>query len=195
MAWIRTLDEDEVTGPLRARYEADLNQLGFVMEATKALSANPDLAVAFDTFEAAARQTSHLTPRERRLIHLLIADRVQSTYCVLVYASALERDLGGPAGICTFLRDYHHIPQLSAREVAILDYALAAAVGHPTREHVARLRGVGLDDATIVDVAVTANLRLFGSRVYDALGVEADPFFTEQADLLDAITAQERHHA
>ena len=30
-------------------------------------------------------------------------------------------------------------------------------------------------------------LRLFESRVYAALGVEADPFFLEQTDLVEAI--------
>lgn len=186
MAWIRTLDEDEVTGRLKERYEADLQQLGFVMEATKALSARPELALAFDAFEAVVRQHSGLTARERRLIHLLIADRIGSTYCVLVYASALERDLGGPGGIRAFLRDHHGV-QLSEREVAILDYALEAAVSHPTEEHITRLRGVGLRDEDILDVAVVANLRLFGSRVYDALGVETDPFFLEQSDLVAAV--------
>jgi len=188
MAWVALLGEDEATGDLRARYEADLNQLGFVMEATRALSANPALAVAVDAFEGAVKQTSHLTARERRLIHLLVAHHVRSTYCVLVYASALERDLGGTQGIRAVLVDHRSAPGLSPRERAILDYALAASVGHPSPEHVGRLRGAGLDDAAIVDVAVTACLRLFGSRVYDALGVETDPFFLEQTDLVDAVT-------
>lgn len=187
MAWVRTLDENEATGGLLERYQADLNQLGFVMEATKALSANPDLALAVDAFEAAVKKTSHLSARERRLIHLLIADRVRSAYCVLVYAIPLARDLGGPEGIKAFLRDYRSIPALSEREVAILDYAVAAAVGHSTEALITRLREVGLEDAAIVDVAVTANLRLFGSRVYDALGIEADPFFLEQTDLMEVV--------
>lgn len=190
MTWIRTLGENEVTGRLKERYEADLEKLGFVMEATKALSARPDLALAFDAFETAVRQASGLTQRERRLIHLIVADRIGSTYCVFVYASALERDLSGAEGIRALLRDYHRA-QLSEREVAILDYALAAAVGHPREEHVIRLREVGLDDASILDVVVSANLRLFGSRVYDAIGVETDPFFLEQTDLAEVVTARD----
>ncbi|HXF82703.1 MAG TPA: hypothetical protein VNN19_08130 [bacterium] len=195
MAWVTLLGEDEVTGELRARYEADLNQLGFVMEATRALSPNPPLAVAVDAFEAAVKRTSHLAARERRLIHLVVADRVRSTYCVLVYAAALERDLGGAAGVRMVLGDYRTAPQLSTRERAILDYAVAAAVGHPTPSHVAALREEGLDDAAIVDVAVTACLRLFGSRVYDALGIETDPFFLEQQDLVQAAAGRGEREA
>src|SRR5574341_49558 len=105
MTWVRTAGEDEVTGDLKVRYEADLNQLGFVMEATKALTANPELALAVETFEAQVKRTSHLTVRERRLIHLLVASRIGSTYCVLVYAAALDRDLG-PQGIKAVLHDY-----------------------------------------------------------------------------------------
>jgi hypothetical protein len=49
--------------------------------------------------------------------------------------------------------------------------------------------GLGLDGAAILDVAFTAKLRLFGSRVYEALGVETDPFFLEQTDLVEATAA------
>jgi uncharacterized peroxidase-related enzyme len=187
MTWVRTADEAEVTGDLQARYDADLNKLGFVMEATKALTANPELAIAVEAFEAAVKRTSHLTARERRLIHLVVADRIGSTYCVLVYAAAMAQEPGGVEGVRTVLRDHRNAPGLIPREVAILDFALATAAGHPRQEDVIRLRAAGLDDEAIVDVAVTASLRLFGSRVYDALGVEADEFFLEQQDLMALI--------
>lgn len=187
MTWVRTANEDEVTGELRSRYEADLNRLGFVMEATKALTANPELAAAVEAFEAAVKRTSHLTPRERRLIHLVVADRIGSAYCVLVYAAAMIQELGGVEGIRAVLRDHRTAPGLTPREAAILDFAVATAAGHPRQEDVARLREAGLEDAAIVDVAATAALRLFGSRIYDALGVEADEFFLEQADLMELI--------
>ncbi len=190
MTWIRTVAEEEAEGPLKEHYQADLDQLGFVMEATKSLSARPELALAYQAFQNVVWGTPGLTLRERRLIQLLVADRVRSTYCALVYASALERDLGGPGGIRAVLRDYRHAG-LSEREIAILDYALAAAVGHPGQDHIARLREVGLDDPAILDVNFTANLRLFGSRVYDAIGVEMDPFFLEQADLVEAATSHD----
>lgn len=194
MAWVTLRGEDDVTGELRARYEADLNTLGFVMEATAALSPNPALAAAVEAFEAAVKRASHLTPRERRLIHLLVARRIRSIYCVLVYATALERDLGGLDGVRAVLSDYGAAPQLSAREKAILDFAVETAAGHPRPELVDRLRAEGLDDAAIVDVAAVACLRLFGSRLYDALGIETDAFFLEQQDLVDAVNGPSAPH-
>jgi len=188
MTWIKTLNEDEVAGPLRQMYEADLARLGFVMEATRALSLKPDVAQAFETFTAAVKQASALTPQERRLISLLVADRLGSTYCVLVYAIDVERDLGGLERVLAVLHDYHDAG-LSQREVAILDYAVAAATGHPTEQHIQRLRENGLDDGAILDIAVWANLRAFRSRIYEALGVQTDPFFLEQEDLLMAVAA------
>lgn len=190
MAWVRTLNEGEVAGALRKVYEAELARLGFVMEATKALSIKPDLAQAFDTFTGAVKEASALTPQERRLISLLVADRLGSTYCVLVYAVEVERDLGGLDRVRAVLRNYRGAG-LSAREVAILDYALTAATGHPTEEQVLRLHEVGVDDGGIIDVAVWANLRAFRSRIYEALGVQTDSFFLEQDDLVQAIRAQE----
>lgn len=193
MAWISTLNEDEVTGSLRQVYEAEVARLGFVMEATKALSIKPDLAHAFDTFTSAVKQSSSLTPQERRLISLLVADRLGSTYCVLVYAIDVERDLGGLDRVRAVIQDYRNAG-LNAREVAILDYALAAATVHPTEEHIARLRAVGLDDGAIIDIAVWANLRAFRSKIYEALGVQTDPFFLEQDDLVQAVTVREEQH-
>jgi uncharacterized peroxidase-related enzyme len=187
MAWVKTLNEDEVTGSLRQAYEAELARLGFVMEATRALSSTPELAAAFDSFTSAVKQASSLTPQERRLISLLVAQRLRSTYCVLVYATEVERDLGGLDRVGAVLSD-HRSAGLSAREVAILDYAVAVAAGHPTEEHIRRLRTVGLDDRAVIDVAVWANLRAFRSRLYEALGVQTDPFFLEQADLVEAVT-------
>jgi uncharacterized peroxidase-related enzyme len=185
MTWICTVGENEATGLLKERYQADLDELGFVMESTKSLSARAALALAYDALRKAVWQTPGLTLRERRLINLAVADRLGSTYCVLVYACALGHNLG-PAAIRAVLHDYHHAG-LTDRDVAILDYAVAAVLGHAREEHIGRLREVGLDDAAILDVAVTANLRLFGSRIYDAVGAETDPFFLEQTDLVEAI--------
>lgn len=193
MAWIRTLDEGEITGSLRKVYEAELARLGFVMEATKALSIKPDLAQAFDTFTGAVKEASTLTPQERRLISLLVADQLGSTYCVLVYATEVERDLGGLDRVRSVLRNYRSAG-LSAREVTILDYAVAAATGHPTKELILRLHEVGLDDGGIIDIAVWANLRAFRSRIYEALGVQTDAFFLEQDDLVQAVRVSEEQH-
>jgi uncharacterized peroxidase-related enzyme len=190
MTWIRTVDESAATGELKRRYQEDLDQLGFVMAATKAFSASPALAEAFHAFGQAIATERDLTLRERRLINLVVADRIHSTYCVLVYGTALEQELGGVAGLRAVLTDYR-AAGLSEREVAVLDYALAVAVGGERREHVAGLLALGLDESTVLAVAFAAAFRLLGSRLYDALGVETDPFFLEQEDLVAALP---HHH-
>ncbi len=191
MTWIRTVDESAATGWLQERYQHDLNELGFVMAGTKAFSAGSALAEAYHAFRQAIASARGLSLRERRLIHLVVADRIRSTYCVLVYCAALERELGGAAGIRAVLTDYRSAG-LSDREVAMLDYALAVATGGARQAHVGRLRAVGLDDAAILEVAFTAGFRLLGSRLYDALGVETDPFFLEQEDLVAALPPHHR---
>jgi cystathionine beta-lyase family protein involved in aluminum resistance len=42
---------------------------------------------------------------------------------------------------------------------------------------------------------VWANLRAFRSRIYEALGVQTDPFYLEQDDLVQAVTVREKQHA
>jgi uncharacterized peroxidase-related enzyme len=194
MAWIRTVDESAATGRLKERYQEDLDKLGFVMAATKAFSASPTLAEAYRVFRHAIQTEGRLSLRERRLINLVVADRIRSTYCVLVYGTALERELGGAAGLKAVLTDYQSAG-LSEREVAILDYALAVTVGDERREHVERLRGLELDDTAVLAVAFTAAFRLLGSRLYSALGVETDPFFLEQQDLMEALPAHHKETA
>src|SRR5262249_19913485 len=190
MAWIRTVDESAATGHLKERYQEDLDKLGFVMAATKAFSASPTLAEAYRVFRHAVQTEGGLGLRERRLINLVVADRIRSTYCVLVYGTALERELGGAAGLGAVLSDYRSAG-LSEREVAVLDYALAVAVGGGRPEQVEQLRRMGLGDTAFVAVAFTAAFRLLGSRLYNALGIETDPFFLEQDDLVAAL--QPRH--
>jgi len=190
MAWIRTVDERAAAGRIKERYQEDLDKLGFIMAATKAFSAHPTLAEAYHAFRQAIESESGLSLREHRLINLVVADRIRSTYCVLVYGTALERELGGAAGLRALLTDYR-TAGLSEREVAVLDYALAVAVGGERPEQVEQLRRLGLDDTAIVAVAFTAAFRLLGSRLYNALGIETDPFFLEQDDLVAAL--QPRH--
>lgn len=190
MTWIRTVGEEEATEALARLYQADLEEFGFVREAVKAFSVRPELAVAYHDLRVTVWGTPGLTLRERRLINLLVAHQLGSTYCALLFAIPLERDLGGLDGLRAVLRDYHQAP-LSEREIAILDYAVAAALGHACEEHVTRLREVGLDDEAILDVAFTAAQRLMGSRLYAALGVEADPFFLEQEDLVGVLTERD----
>lgn len=188
MTWIRTVSEEEATGPLKELYETDIDHLGFVMQARKAWSVRPDLALAYEAFRLAISCGPGLTLRERRLIHLLVADRVGSMYCALAYGAVLERELGGPEGLRAVVRD-HRCAGLSEREVAILDYACALAIGRARQEDVLRLRQVGLDDAEILDVAVTAALLVFAACLYKGVGAEADPFFLEQTDLVEALLA------
>ena len=189
MTWIRTASPDEAVGPLKEIYEQDINTVGFVMEATKSLSARPEIAAAYAAFRQAVWATPGLSVRERRLVNMVVAHQVRSWYCTAVYAAAVEREIGGTAGVRAVLEDHRRAP-LTAREAAILDYAVVAVGGNARPEHVARLRDAGLDDAAILDVAVAANLRQFGSRVFAALGVEPDSFFLEQTDLIQAIPAE-----
>jgi len=186
MAWVRGVPAEAATDRLQEVYEGDVDDWGFVLGGTQALSSQPDLAGAYQAFKRTLFALRGLSQREKRLIHLLIADRLGSTGCVYAYAAALERDLGGLQGILAVLED-HRQAGLSEREVAILDYALTLALGRPIEEDVTRLRRLGFDDGEIVAIAAHAALRTFGSRLYNGLGVEPDAFLLEQADLVETI--------
>lgn len=63
--------------------------------------------------------------------------------------------------------------------------------GTATADHVEALRAAGLDDGGVVDVAVWACLRASRSRLYQALGVQTDPFFLEQEGLAALVAPDE----
>lgn len=67
--------------------------------------------------------------------------------------------------------------ELSARERAILDYAVKLTLRpmDMRREDVEALRNAGLDDGAIHDVAQVTGLFNLYNRLADGLGIEAEP--------------------
>lgn len=171
MGYLRTVGDDEATGEVREIYEAERAELGFVMEATRAMTTRPDVLVAWERFWDVARGGFTLSTRDWRLITLVAAKHIRSTYCSLVYGKALAEMLGSAEQVVALQRDFR-TAGLSARDVAMLEYAEKVTVDAPgtIEADVNRLREHGFTDVEIFDVALCASLRNFMSRFYDAVG-------------------------
>jgi uncharacterized peroxidase-related enzyme len=178
--FLRTIEEEQATGRVAEIYEKQKAQLGFVMEATKCFTARPDLLPIYADFSDRIRAGFSLGLREWRLITLIAAKHIPSTYCSHVYSKQLIDDLGSTEAVLAVQRDFR-TAGLSDRDVEMLAYAekIAQDASQISQADIDRLRSVGFSDQQICDVALCSAFRCFVSRFFDATGAGTEAVFID----------------
>ena len=188
--FLKTIAEEEATGRIAELYKTQKAQNGFVMAAMQCWTARPDLLPIYQEFADKIRAGFSLSPRDWRLITLIAAKHVPSTYCSHVYGKQLIADLGSKEAVLAAQRDFR-AAGLSARDVAMLSYAetISKNASRVTPEDIGRLRSVGFTDVQICDIALCAAFRCFVSRFFDAVGAGPEPAFIDaDANFRSAMT-------
>jgi uncharacterized peroxidase-related enzyme len=188
--FLKTIGEEEARGRISELYQSQRVQHGFVMAAMRCWTARPDLLPVYQEFSDKIRAGFSLSPRDWRLITLIAAKHVPSTYCSHVYGRQVIADLGSKAAVLAVQRDFRSAG-LSARDVEMLSYAetIAKDATRVTQEDIARLRSAGFTDVQICDIALCAAFRCFVSRFFDAVGAGPEPAFMDaDADFRSAMT-------
>jgi uncharacterized peroxidase-related enzyme len=177
--FLKTVDPAEATGEVAEIYAHEEATMGVVMEATRCWTTRPEVLPLFDQFSQGIKKNFSLGTRGWRLITLIAAKQVPSSYCSHVYAQTLGRELG-KATVLAIQRDYRNAG-LSTRDVAMLAYAeqVARDASKITHAHIDALRAEGFTDVEISDIALCASLRSFVSRFYDATGASPEPQFID----------------
>jgi uncharacterized peroxidase-related enzyme len=178
--FLKTVGEEEATGRIAELYQAQRAQNGFVMSAMQCWTARPDLLPIYQEFSDKIRAGFSLSPRDWRLITLIAAKHVPSSYCSHVYGKQLIADLGSKESVLAVQRDFRS-SGLSERDVEMLSYAetISKDASRITQEHIERLRSVGFTDVQICDIALCAAFRCFVSRFFDAVGAGPEPAFVD----------------
>lgn len=178
MSFLKTVPEEEATGELAESYGKERQKLGYVMDATKVMTTRPEILPAWEEFYSIVRGKFTLTMREWRLITLIAAKQIRSTYCSVVYGKALIDVLGSAEQVIKVQQDFRKAG-LSERDVAMLEYAEKVCNDAPaiTQADVEHLRQYDFSDQQIFDIALCASLRNFMSRFYDAVGASPDEEF------------------
>jgi len=178
--FLRTIAEDEATGPVKQIYDAQKAQLGFVMETAQAFTPRPDLLPIYTEFSDRIRAGFTLGLREWRLITLIAAKHIPSTYCSHVYGRQLVGDLGSKAAVLAVQRDFRSAG-LPEKDVAMLAYAekIARDASTVSQADIDGLRALGFSDAQICDIALCAAFRCFVSRFFDAIGAGPEAVFLD----------------
>jgi uncharacterized peroxidase-related enzyme len=178
--YLQTITEAEATGRVAEIYGAQIAQLGFVMATAKSFTPRPDLLPVYTDFVDKIRAGFSLGLREWRLITLIAAKHIPSTYCSYVYGKQLISDLGSKEAVIAVQRDFR-AAGLPERDVEMLSYAekITKDASQVTQTDVDRLRSVGFTDQQICDIALCAAFRCFVSRFFDAMGAGPEAVFID----------------
>ncbi len=188
--YLKTIGEDDATGRVADIYAAQKAQLGFVMATAACMTTRPDLLPIYTEFSNQLRANFSLGLRAWRLITLIAAKRIPSTYCSYVYGQQLVDDLGSKQAVLAVQRDFRNAG-LSAQDVEMLAYAekIALDASQVGQDDIERLRAVGFTDQQICDIALCASFRCFVSRFFDAVGAGPEEVYIDSdAEFRKAMT-------
>jgi len=187
--FIQTISEAEAEGKLRDIYESDQENLGYVPNHAKVFSLRPDMLEAWRAFQGSIRRNLRL--RRYELVTLAAAKAVNCRYCLLAHGAILNKNGVSVDQLRAILTDFHDAG-LELAEVAMMDFAqkIARSANEMTQADVDALRALGLEDVEILDITLTATMRSFASKTFNALGAEPDAVYDELehqlSDLLPA---------
>ncbi|CAN7456270.1 carboxymuconolactone decarboxylase family protein [Rhizobium sp. LjRoot254] len=179
--YLKTIAEGEATGRVAEIYEKQKASMGFVMETAKCMTTRPDLLPIYTDFSDQIRAGFSLGMREWRLVTLISAKHIPSTYCSYVYSGMLVADLGSKEMVLAVQQDFRNAG-LPARDVEMLAYAekITIDASKVTRVDIDRLRAVGFTDPQISDIALCASFRAFISRFFDAVGTTPEDVYVDE---------------
>jgi uncharacterized peroxidase-related enzyme len=182
--FIQTISEAEAEGKVRAVYEGDQSSLGYVPNHAKVFSLRPDVLEAWRGFQGSIRKNLRL--RRYELVTLAAARALNCRYCLLAHGSILNKNGVDVDQLRAILTDFHGAG-LEPAEVAIMDFAekIARSANEMTQADVDALRALGLEDVEILDITLTATMRCFASKTFNALGAGSDAVYDDLEQQLD----------
>jgi uncharacterized peroxidase-related enzyme len=174
------LEEPTPDPATQALYDADDEQLGYVMNLTRVWGHQPGCKVDFMALADRAATAAGLSFRERGVLVVAGASARRDSYCSLAWGGKLTgaADAAVATAVLSGTDDV-----LDDRERALAAWA-RRVVRDPTGTtagDVAPLRDAGYDDAQIVAITVFVGLRLAFSSINAALGAGPDPELLEAA--------------
>jgi uncharacterized peroxidase-related enzyme len=180
MTFIQTTPPSKAQGNVRAMYQRQQGEFGYVPNYAKVFSHRPDVLEHWAGLLHGIRQ--HLDRRRFELVTLAAAHALRNSYCSLAHGKVL-REYFSAEEIEAIVADSELSP-LSAAELAMVKFArkVARDASRITAGDVALLKEHGFDDADIFDIAAAASARAFFSTLCDSLGAEADVAYMEMDD-------------
>ena len=167
------LGEPPVSPPVRALYDEDLADTGYVWNVSRLWAHQPETLERLFELMSQAFTPSGLNLRQRGILVTAAASALGDSYCSLAWGGKLGRssDAGVAAGVLNGsdagLTDQEKAMAAWARKVARDPNATTPA-------DIQVLRDAGLDDGRIFAITAFVALRLAFSTVNDSLGAQPD---------------------
>jgi uncharacterized peroxidase-related enzyme len=176
--FIKTIPETEAEGKLREIYEGDKKSLGYVPNHAKVFSLRPEVLEAWRAFQGSIRKNLRL--RRYELVTLAAAMALKCRYCLLAHGAILIKNGISLDQLRLILKNFKDAG-LEHAEIAMMEFAqkIILNANEITKADVDALRGVGLEDIEILDITLTATMRSFASKTFDALGAGPDAVYNE----------------
>jgi uncharacterized peroxidase-related enzyme len=168
---------------VRAMYQSDLKEDGFIMNFTRLWAWHPEFSEAFTQMRMLIPASNIFSKRELAVMVCSMARALGDSYCALAWGKRLA-DASSQETAAAVLAS-EEIPELSPREAALARWA-RHVVHDPnatTQADVDELKKAGLSERETFDATVFIALRLAFSTVNDALGVRPDPEVADRAPM------------
>jgi uncharacterized peroxidase-related enzyme len=171
--FIHTIHESEAEGRLHEIYEGDRKSLGFVPNHAMVFSLRPEVLEAWRAFQGSIRKNLRL--RRYELVTMAAAMTLKCRYCLLAHGAVLIKNGMSVEQLRALLTNFRNA-ELEPPEVTIMEFAqkIVSSANEMTQADIDRLRALGFEDVEILDITLTATMRSFASKTFDALGAEAE---------------------
>jgi uncharacterized peroxidase-related enzyme len=183
------LQEPPESPQVRALYDEDLADCGYVCNVTRLWAHQPDTLRGLFELMSGAFKPSGLTFRQRGILVAAAASALGDSYCSLAWGGKLG-DASDPALAAGVLTGSD--AGLTDQEKAIATWArkVARDPNATTPDDIDALRDSGLDDGQIFAVTAFVALRLAFSTINDSLGAQPDAQLAESlpSEVLEAVT-------
>jgi uncharacterized peroxidase-related enzyme len=187
--FIQTISEAEAESKLREIYEGDRKSLGYVPNHAKVFSLRPDVLEAWRAFQGSIRKNLRL--RRYELITLAAAMALKCRYCLLAHGAILIKSGVSLDQLRLILTNFKDAG-LERDEVAMMEFAqkIIRNANEISQSDIDALRILGYKDVEILDITLTATMRSFASKTFDAMGAEPDPVYNELEHQLSDLLPQ-----
>ncbi|MEM7470664.1 MAG: peroxidase-related enzyme [Pseudomonadota bacterium] len=158
-------------------------KLGLVPNVLKAYAFDEGKLDAFSAlYNDVMLAESGLTKLEREMIAVAVSAVNRCFYCLVAHGAAV-RNLSGDPQLGEALVMNYRVAELSARQRAMLNFAVLMTEASYTIEEADRekLRQVGFTDRDIWDIAATAGFYNMSNRMASAVDMRPNPEYHSQA--------------
>jgi uncharacterized peroxidase-related enzyme len=161
--------------------------MGYVPNHARVFSLRPEVLETWRAFQGSIRKNLRL--RHYELVTFATANALKCRYCLLAHGAILNKNGVSVDQLRSILTNFRDAG-LEHTEIAMMEFAqkIVGSANEITQTDVNTLRSLGLKDVEILDITLTATMRCFASKTFDALGAGPDTVYSElEAQLSDLL--------